>query len=63
MDVYRGQTIKMIMKKLSKSSDNESLRDSPSRGAKQMQHVTLEGILKQQKKLRKSDSLWASVDG
>lgn len=63
MDVYREQTVKMIIKKLSKSTNNESLRESPSRGTKQTQHATLEGILKQRKKLRKSDSLRALVDG
>lgn len=63
MDVYREQTIKMIIKNLSKSSNNESLRESSSRGAKQTQHATLGGILEQQKKLRKSDSLRALVDG
>lgn len=63
MDVYREQTIKMIIKKLSESTNNESLRESPSRGAKQTQHATSEGILEQQKKLRKSDSLRALVDG
>lgn len=63
MDVYREQTIKMIIKKLSKSTNHENLRETPSRGAKQTQHATLEGILEPQKKLRKSDSLRVLVDG
>lgn len=34
MGLYREQTIKTMIKKSSKSSNNERLRESPSRGAK-----------------------------